>query len=78
MRRADVEARERAVTIAAAGSMDPVWASRVASKSPDLIYKLLVCDAGLFGKAYFGWKKTAAERRRLDRLWKRAQRIAAA
>ena len=44
----------------------------------DEIYIKLVSKAGLFGKAFFGHRKTKREARQLNRLWKLAQKIAAA
>ena len=44
--------------------------------SADEIYKQLVSKEGLFGKAFFGHKKTKQEARRLNYLWKRAQKLA--
>ncbi|KKN40145.1 hypothetical protein LCGC14_0736430 [marine sediment metagenome] len=38
----------------------------------DAIYHKLVCEACLFGVAFFGWRGTRNERRKLSRLWKRA------
>lgn len=40
--------------------------------SAEAIYQQLVSEAGLFGKAFFGHKKTAKERRKLSSLWHKA------
>jgi hypothetical protein len=45
--------------------------------SADEIYRKLVSKEGLFGKAFFGHKKTKQESRRLNYLWKRAMKLAA-
>lgn len=42
----------------------------------DEIYIKLVSKAGLFGKAFFGHRKTKKESRQLNHLWKLAQSIA--
>ena len=41
----------------------------------DEIYIHLVSKAGLFGKAFFGHRKTKREARQLNRLWKLAQKM---
>jgi hypothetical protein len=74
----DAQVRARVVNLAAAGSGNRWWAEHRAARSVDLIYGMLVGDAGLFCHAFFGWKKTPAQRARLRRLWARAQRIATA
>lgn len=40
--------------------------------SAEMIYQRLVSDAGLFGKAFFGHKKSRAEARKLRSLWHKA------
>lgn len=44
--------------------------------TPDSIYERLVCEAKLYGHAFFGWKKTKAQREKLARLWRKALRDA--
>lgn len=73
----DAEVRARAENIATAGSHSKEVGEK-AVRCADWIYQLLVGDAGLFGKAFFGHRKTPAERSKLARLWKRAVRIAEA
>jgi len=43
----------------------------------DEIYRLLVSKEGLFGKAFFGHKKSKKESKRLSYLWKRSMKLAA-
>lgn len=78
MRYTDQQVRARVVSYAAAGSGDREWAERVAARCADLTYQFLAGDAGLFCKAFFGWRKTKAEAQRLRRLWARARRISEA
>lgn len=40
------------------------------------IYERLVSQEGLFTKAFFGEKASRVERRKLNRLWHRALRLA--
>jgi hypothetical protein len=42
----------------------------------DEIYRKLVGHEGLFGKAFFGHRRTRAEARRLEHLWRRARKQA--
>lgn len=42
----------------------------------DALYEQFVCHAELYGQAFFGWPATRAQKRQLDRLWKRALREA--
>ena len=42
----------------------------------DVIYRKLVSTEGLFGKAFFGHRRTRAEARRLEHLWRRARKMA--
>lgn len=39
----------------------------------DGLYERLVCEAGLYGQAFFGWTPTPTEQRTLDGLWEKAQ-----
>lgn len=42
----------------------------------DQAYEQMVAKEGLYGKAFFGHRKTKAEARRLNHLWKRAMKMA--
>lgn len=73
----DDQVRARVANIAAAGSHSKEVEEKARSCA-DLIYQTLAGDAALYGKAFFGHRKTPAERSKLNRLWRRAQRIAEA
>ena len=75
MKYTDQQVRARVVNYAAAGSGDRQWAERVAARCVDLIYQFLAGDAGLFGHAFFGWRRTKTQAQRLRRLRARALRI---
>lgn len=40
----------------------------------DEIYRKLAANEGLYGKAFYGHKASKAEKRRLEQLWKFAQK----
>jgi hypothetical protein len=42
----------------------------------DELYHKMVSKEGLYGKAFFGHKKSKSEARRLEYLWRRAQKMA--
>lgn len=42
----------------------------------DQFYEKMVAKEGLYGKAFFGHRRTKAESRRLSHLWKRAMKMA--
>lgn len=46
--------------------------SRKQKPSAEQLYQRFVSEAGLFGKAFFGHRKSRAEARKLHGLWNRA------
>ena len=40
-------------------------------KTNDEIYELAICGWSLFGKAFFGFKASRAEKQKMNRLWNR-------
>jgi len=40
-------------------------------KTDDEIYEIGICRLSLFGKAFFGFKSTRAEKQKMNRLWTR-------
>jgi len=42
-------------------------------ETPDSKYYRLVCEAELFGQAFFGWEATSEQSKKLEELWKEAR-----
>ena len=48
-----------------------ITALRLHGKTNDEIYELAICGWSLFGKAFFGFKASRAEKQKMNRLWNR-------
>jgi hypothetical protein len=44
---------------------------KLQGKTNDEIYELAICNYSLFGKAFYGFKASKAEKQKMNRLWAR-------